>query len=80
MLNLDTEEWGELYVGCMGSRESTITIPCSCNKNKNNTNNTNNHQQSTAINNNQQQQWDSPTSVLERASLPGTGWWFGRPT
>lgn len=29
MLNLDTEEWGELYVGCAGGGESTITIPLS---------------------------------------------------
>ncbi|CAJ1966208.1 unnamed protein product [Cylindrotheca closterium] len=27
MLNLDTEEWGELYVGCSGGGESTITVP-----------------------------------------------------
>jgi dipeptidase D len=27
MLNLDTEEWGELYVGCAGGGESTITLP-----------------------------------------------------
>jgi dipeptidase D len=27
MLNLDTEEWGELYVGCAGGGESTITVP-----------------------------------------------------
>ena len=27
MLNLDTEEWGELYVGCAGGGESTISIP-----------------------------------------------------
>ncbi|KAL3927797.1 MAG: hypothetical protein SGBAC_012928 [Bacillariaceae sp.] len=29
MLNLDTEEWGELYVGCSGGGESTITVPLS---------------------------------------------------
>lgn len=27
MLNLDTEEWGELYVGCAGGGDSTITLP-----------------------------------------------------
>jgi dipeptidase D len=27
MLNLDTEEWGELYVGCAGGGESIISIP-----------------------------------------------------
>lgn len=27
MLNLDTEEWGELYVGCAGGGESTLKLP-----------------------------------------------------
>jgi dipeptidase D len=27
MLNLDTEEWGELYVGCAGGGESTLQLP-----------------------------------------------------
>jgi dipeptidase D len=27
MLNLDTEEWGELYVGCAGGGESTMKLP-----------------------------------------------------
>lgn len=27
MLNLDSEDWGELYVGCAGLGETTITIP-----------------------------------------------------
>lgn len=27
MLNLDTEEFGELYVGCSGGGESTLTLP-----------------------------------------------------
>lgn len=27
MLNLDTEEWGELYVGCAGGGESILTLP-----------------------------------------------------
>ena len=29
MLNLDTEEWGELYVGCPGGGESTLTLALS---------------------------------------------------
>eukprot|EP00980_Cylindrotheca_fusiformis_P007460 scaffold1538_cov109-Cylindrotheca_fusiformis.AAC.2 len=27
LLNLDTEEWGELYVGCAGGGDSTISVP-----------------------------------------------------
>jgi len=27
MLNLDMEEWGELYVGCAGGGESSLTLP-----------------------------------------------------
>jgi dipeptidase D len=33
MLNLDTEEWGELYVGCAGGGDSTITVPLTRTKN-----------------------------------------------
>jgi len=29
LLNLDTEEWGELYVGCAGGGESILTLPLS---------------------------------------------------
>eukprot|EP00957_Ditylum_brightwellii_P111279 8485211-Ditylum_brightwellii.AAC.1 len=27
MLNLDMEEWGDLFVGCAGGGDSTLTIP-----------------------------------------------------
>ena len=28
LLNLDTEEWGEIYVGCAGGGDTTLTLPC----------------------------------------------------
>lgn len=27
MLNLDTEDWGEIFIGCAGGGDSMITLP-----------------------------------------------------
>ena len=28
LLNLDTEDWGELFIGCAGGGDTQITLPC----------------------------------------------------
>ena len=30
LLNLDTEEWGVVYIGCAGGGNTVLTVPCNC--------------------------------------------------